>query len=147
MSDPVREALALAIARLEDMLKGDDGQAWKEAERALPGLRAALAQPAEPVAGWRMVPVEPTTDMRNAFHAVTDDEALQLGESGSRWAAMVAAAPPAPQPAGRALTADDLWNNHEIMSINGAEAGLSMDTLLKLVRAIERAHGIKSEGE
>ncbi len=39
------EALRLAIARLEDLLKGDDGQAWKEAEKELPRLRVALAQP------------------------------------------------------------------------------------------------------
>jgi hypothetical protein len=35
-------ALQTAIDRLEDMLKGDDGQAWKEAKKALPGLRTAL---------------------------------------------------------------------------------------------------------
>lgn len=34
--------LKIAIDRLEDMLKGDDGQAWKEAEKALPGLKKAL---------------------------------------------------------------------------------------------------------
>jgi hypothetical protein len=39
------EALRLAVARLEDILKGDDGQAWKEAEKAMPILRAALATP------------------------------------------------------------------------------------------------------
>lgn len=36
------------------------------------------------------------------------------------------------------LTADDLWRNHEVMTINGESAGLSMDVLLKLARAIER---------
>lgn len=39
------DALQLAVDRLEDMLKGDDGQAWQEAERALPRLRAALELP------------------------------------------------------------------------------------------------------
>ena len=34
--------LKIAIDRIEDMLKGDDGQAWKEAEKALPGLKKAL---------------------------------------------------------------------------------------------------------
>lgn len=53
------------------------------------------------------------------------------------WAAARAALAQPPEPV--ALTADDLWNNHEIMSINGAEAGLTMETLLKLTRAIERA--------
>ena len=31
--------LTTAINRLDDMLIGDDGQAWKEAEKALPRLR------------------------------------------------------------------------------------------------------------
>jgi len=38
----VSDALEKAIWRLEDMLMGDDGQAWKEAEKALPHLKAAL---------------------------------------------------------------------------------------------------------
>lgn len=49
------EALEVAIWRLEDMLKADDGQAWKEAEKALPRLREALLfqsqEPAVPQ-GW-----------------------------------------------------------------------------------------------
>lgn len=35
-------ALQSAHARLTDMLMGDDGQAWREAERALPKIAAAL---------------------------------------------------------------------------------------------------------
>lgn len=35
------------------------------------------------------------------------------------------------------LSADDLWNSKEVMSVN-AEAGLQMTVLMKLVRAIER---------
>lgn len=42
--DEVATALGAAVARLQDMLQGDDGQAWKEAERALPGLLATLAK-------------------------------------------------------------------------------------------------------
>jgi len=34
--------LKIAIDRIEDMLKGDDGQAWKDAENALTGLKKAL---------------------------------------------------------------------------------------------------------
>lgn len=37
-------SLQTAIWRLDDMLKGDDGQAWKEAEKAMPGLRSVLSQ-------------------------------------------------------------------------------------------------------
>lgn len=33
-------ALATAIDRIEDLLRGDDGQAWKEAQKALPALCA-----------------------------------------------------------------------------------------------------------
>lgn len=39
-------ALGIAIWRLEDMLKGDDAQAWKEAKKALPTIKKALAPPA-----------------------------------------------------------------------------------------------------
>lgn len=42
--DELKQALGEAIARLADMHKGDDGQAWKEAGRALPRLRATLAR-------------------------------------------------------------------------------------------------------
>jgi hypothetical protein len=31
-----------ASNRLADMLKGDDGQAWQEAERAIPNIEAAI---------------------------------------------------------------------------------------------------------
>lgn len=47
----LENALLTAIWRLEDMLKGDDGQAWKEAEKALPGLRRALGELAGGCAG------------------------------------------------------------------------------------------------
>ena len=38
------EALRSAIDRLNDMLMGDDGQAWKEARKALPHIEAALTE-------------------------------------------------------------------------------------------------------
>lgn len=37
----LRSALDTAVRRIEDMLAGDDGQAWDEARKALPALRAA----------------------------------------------------------------------------------------------------------
>ncbi len=40
----LRDGLQTAIWRLEDMLKGDDGQAWKEAEKALPKLKKILEE-------------------------------------------------------------------------------------------------------
>ncbi len=36
------DGLTTAIHRLDDMLMGDDGQAWKEAQKALPRLRAMV---------------------------------------------------------------------------------------------------------
>lgn len=40
--EALESALRQAIERLDDMLKGDDGQAWSEAERAMPKLREAV---------------------------------------------------------------------------------------------------------
>ena len=68
----VPDALEKAIWRLEDMLMGDDGQAWKEAEKALPHLKAALLAAratlthacAEVVAfGWQDVVTAPRDGM------------------------------------------------------------------------------------
>ena len=38
----LRTQLQIAVARLEDMLLGDDAQAWDEAEKALPAMKRAL---------------------------------------------------------------------------------------------------------
>lgn len=37
------EALIIAVARLEDILQDDDGQAWKEAAKALSQLQQTVA--------------------------------------------------------------------------------------------------------
>ena len=42
MTEQLKQALRTAIARIEDMLLGDDGQAWKEAQKSLPRLKAVL---------------------------------------------------------------------------------------------------------
>jgi hypothetical protein len=76
------------------------------APAALAALEAeAKPAPAEPV-GWALVPVEPTADMRNAYHAVTHGDAVIMGESGARWAAMLAAAPAAPAGKAQPLNID-----------------------------------------
>lgn len=49
--------------------------------------------------GWVLVPKEPTPEMRAAYHGVNDVLLLAHGASGARWAAMLAAAPQAPQQA------------------------------------------------
>ena len=41
----LRDGLSTSVYRLKDMLKADDGQAFKEAEKALPRLEVLLAQP------------------------------------------------------------------------------------------------------
>ena len=38
----IRKQLRVAVARIEDMLQGDDAQAWDEAEKALPAMKRAL---------------------------------------------------------------------------------------------------------
>jgi hypothetical protein len=38
------EPLITARNRIQDMLMGDDGQAWDEARKALPGIEAAIAK-------------------------------------------------------------------------------------------------------
>jgi len=43
-SERLNKQLQSAIYRLEDMLEGDDGQAWDEAEKALPAMKKALEE-------------------------------------------------------------------------------------------------------
>lgn len=43
-NENLKRNLQEAIYRLMDMLEGDDGQAWKEAEKALPRLQRALVE-------------------------------------------------------------------------------------------------------
>lgn len=38
------DALKTAISRLQDVLQNDDGQAWKEARKALPQLESIVAK-------------------------------------------------------------------------------------------------------
>jgi len=48
---------------------------------------------------------------------------------------------PAAQPAPVPLTDDEIWNNDDIMVAN-SRYGADFETLLKVIRAIEAAHGI-----
>ena len=101
------------------------------------------AQPAEPVveraiacgAYRSMVPVESVYG-----HWTFTQEQL---EAFSRACAQVQAPPP-PQP--EPLTDEQVWKNVEVMSCN-AKAGLLMSDLMRLVRAVERAHGIAASQE
>jgi len=38
------DSLQIAVGRIKDMLRDDDGQAWKEAEKWLPKLQATIAK-------------------------------------------------------------------------------------------------------
>lgn len=62
-----------------------------EAQNLVDFVRNMPAKPAQQ--GWKLVPVEPTAEMRNAYHAVTDDDVTMKGAAGSRWFAMLNAAP------------------------------------------------------
>ena len=42
------------------------------------------------------------------------------------------------QPAREPLTSQQVWENHEIMSVNA----MLMEDLMRIVRAVEAAHGI-----
>lgn len=58
-----------------------------------------LAAPAPQAApGMVLVPREPTFAMVSAFHEVTDQDKLVYGNAGSRWRAMLAAAPQTKEP-------------------------------------------------
>ena len=51
-----------------------------------------------------------------------------------------------PAPAAVPLTDEQVWNNDELMSRN-AEIGVAMPVLMRLIRAVERAHGIAAAGD
>jgi len=122
------------------------------APAALAALEAeAKPAPAEPV-GWALVPVEPTADMRNAYHAVTLGDAVIMGESGARWAAMLAAAPAAPAPltyeqivAAANEAFDTTVDLDDETLINKYGHGVYISRFVDFARAIERAHGIGKE--
>lgn len=85
-----REALRVAVEAL--VAERDALRTERDTLRQVIEQQLLNAEP-----GYVLVPVEPTPEMRAAFHACTDD--VVLGASGSKWAAMLAAAPSvAPEP-------------------------------------------------
>lgn len=131
-----RTALGLAIARIEDMLKGDDGQAWKEAEKAIPTLRAALAAPQAPAATAGSVLADLDTAAARKWQG--DPDAQRAGLF-ARAAAEIRRLQAPAAPVWRRLTASDLWQDSDIMAINGTALGLEMGRLVAFARAIESA--------
>ena len=102
--------------------------------------RVDQPQPAEPVAGWRMVPADPTDAMVDATHHGQPVADI--------YRDMIAAAPPAPQRAGRVLTDEQALaiirdTPHEDVT----REGWIRRQRLAWVRAIERAHGIGEGGD
>ena len=77
-------ALQTAIWRLEDMLKADDGQAWKEAEKALPKLKATL-QNAQLIQQRGGEPVAWRTELLSHF-PLLNDEGLDEDKHHCEWA-------------------------------------------------------------
>ena len=75
---------------------------WCQSEDAIEALRTALAQQGEPQ-GWKLVPVDPTTEMKFAgqeYISATANRAKGLWWYGNLYEAMLAAAPaPQAQPA------------------------------------------------
>lgn len=145
MSDALRDALAELVAcsditimngwagasEKEDALRKRWALAWAAA-------RAALAQPAEPVrepvAGWRLVPVDPTDAMVDATHHGQPVDDI--------YRDMIAAAPPAPQPPLTDEQIDALHCDH-VRIIGDQIVGLHV-----FARAvIAEYERIKSEGE
>jgi hypothetical protein len=72
------------------------------ASSALALIRASLTAPSASVGEWQTVPVEPTPEMRSAFHSVANYALDANGNAQPIWskqyAAMLAAAPASPSP-------------------------------------------------
>jgi len=75
-------ALQLAHARLTDMLMGDDGQAWKEAQRVLPAIAAVAGQvearPATPPGPWSVAARQVVNLMTAVGRAPTEEQEAAL---------------------------------------------------------------------
>lgn len=100
-SAPVEVEKALDV--LEQAAKGgsiiNTQLVWGgDVDKAIRTVRAALAQqsapPSAPV-GWKLVPVEPTPEMRQAYHDVMEahESATFTTSPDDQWDAMLAAAP------------------------------------------------------
>lgn len=99
----VLDALRAALAAQPAQEDGCFLPAEKMANNA--PAQAPTAAPEAP-AGWKLVPEVPTFEMVSAFHEVTDQDQLAFGNAGSRWRAMLAAAPNATTPPGGSQAAE-----------------------------------------
>ena len=102
--------------------------------------------------GYALVPVEPTQAMLDAAGMCVVPEGKRWLDASNRetWAAMLAAAPEAPQPAKQSLTDEDIDNTtrkqvddllDHIYEYGTAAEGI-IERVRAIARAIEQAHGI-----
>jgi len=154
LAGEIVEAL-LADAQDEgyDLSAGMFGRNFSTLVRRWAQAEWASQQPA-PVQGWKLVPVEPTSEMllagRDAHYEaenkIDSPEAWEAGGFANRsvrvrhtFAAMLAAAP---QPAQRKpLTDDEIWDAYVRSPVCVSDSSLSH--LYAFARAIEAAHNIK----
>jgi len=84
----LREALQAAIWRLEDVIEAEDGQAVKEAKKALPFLRSTLSLPtqAEPVESGEVVIDGNTSDGYHTFNELYEFRKAYNAALFNEWA-------------------------------------------------------------
>jgi hypothetical protein len=125
------EALKLALDALDNLLYWDNGKSdYDQAREAITAIEQALAAQPAPVQ-------EPDYWLGYGLQAHT--------EKPFEDATPVWTSPPAAQPA-VPLTDDEIWKNDDIMAANSGY-GADFETLRKVIRAIEAAHGITASPE
>jgi hypothetical protein len=103
-------------------------------------MEAQQAEKQEPVA-WQVHPFDYGIGHEGVY-ARTDR--LEQVEAWKRKGWNVQPLYTHPQPKREPLTVDGIWRNDHIMSLN-ADLGLGIDDWIKIVAAIEAAHGIKEK--
>ena len=125
------EVLKLALDALDNLLYWDNGKSdYDQAREAITAIEQALAAQPAPVQ-------EPDYWLGYGLQAHT--------EKPFEDATPVWTSPPAAQPA-VPLTDDEIWKNDDIMAANSGY-GADFETLRKVIRAIEAAHGITASPE
>ena len=95
------------------------------------------AVPAEPVA-WAFE----HSDGRITYHGALESMTAYRDTCVRQWPLYESAPPAAPAPAPQPLTGDQVFASEDFMAANGLYWGLSLDTLMQIIRVTERAHGI-----
>lgn len=143
------EALIIAVARIEDLLKNDDPQAWKEAERVLPQLREAVAKaaPAAPQ-GMRLAPIWLLERVEQSLGSFTSDEGwsqadMDTMDSVSALLAATTAAPSQP-----AVPMSESQRADMICAVAAICTGTSSRTVAaNAIEWVERYYGITAPSQ